>query len=259
MCTFILAWRVFADTPIVVAATRDEQLDRPSLPPKVLDEDPLVVAPQDEVAGGTWIGYNERGVVAAITNRWTDASLAGERSRGLLVREALARDSAVAATAFVEQQVQEYEYAGFNLVVVDHNSAVLLEWDGDLRVTEFDPGIHIVVNVGADNSFEIPTFQDAPSELRLEWRQAAKAQAENVRNARDVLQLEDGEPAGDWLRRAKDILRDHDFGFCVHRNGFGTRSASLIRITTDGDTVYEFAEGAPCESGVEFERVVIPT
>jgi uncharacterized protein with NRDE domain len=71
VCTLVFAWQVFTDAPVVAAANRDELLDRPSASPDVIDESPRVLAPRDEEAGGTWIGYNEHGVFVAITNRWT--------------------------------------------------------------------------------------------------------------------------------------------------------------------------------------------
>jgi len=79
VCTLVVAWQVFDEAPIAVAANRDEAFGRPSDPPAVRGGDPEVVAPRDEEAGGTWIGYNEAGVLAAITNRWTDRDRKGER------------------------------------------------------------------------------------------------------------------------------------------------------------------------------------
>lgn len=241
MCTFLLAWRVFPDTPIVVAANRDERYDRPSTPPTATGTDPTIVAPRDEDAGGTWIGYNEHGVVASVTNRWTDTKLRGERSRGLLVTDVLDDDGAEAAVRTVEHLVADHEYAGFNLVIADSVGAFLLEWDGALTVTRFDPGVHVVVNVGADDRFAIPTTRD----------EAAQQQATNARRARSALQPQPGERAAAWVDRAVDVLRDHEYGFCVHRDGFGTRSSSLITVDDTGTVTYRFADGPPCERTYE--------
>ena len=237
MCTLTLAWRVFVDAPVVVAANRDEGLDRPSEPPGVVEEDPRVVAPRDAEAGGTWIGYNEHGLVVGVTNRWTDADLAGERSRGLLVRDALRESDAESATRLVERAVGDAEYAGFNLVVADANAALLLEWDGRLRVTQLDPGVHVVVNVGADGRFSIPSHRP----------DAAERQAENARKVREALAPEPGETAVAWRDRAGAILGDHQYGVCVHGDGYGTRSSSLVTLGTEGAS-YEFADGPPCET-----------
>ena len=237
MCTLTLAWQVFPDAPVVVAANRDEAVDRPSEPPSVVERDPGVVAPRDAEAGGTWIGYNERGLFVGVTNRWTDADLAGERSRGLLVRDALRQPDAEAAARLVERAVRETEYAGFNLVVADANAAVLLEWDGRLRLTQFDPGVHVVVNVGADGRFSIPKHRP----------EAGEAQAENARRVREALAPDPGETAASWRDRAAAVLADHSFGVCVHEDGYGTRSSSLVTVGREGGT-YRFADGPPCET-----------
>ena len=237
MCTLVLAWQVFADTPVAVAANRDEAVDRPSVAPERIDGDPAIVAPRDEEAGGTWIGYNEHGVLVAITNRWIEADLAGERSRGLLVRDALEHDSAEAAARFVEREIREYEFDGFNLAIADANAAVLLEWDGQLAVQNLSPGVHVVVNVGADGDYVIPSVRP----------EAGEAQAENATAVRTALQPEPGEASDEWLERAADVVSDHDYGVCIHRDGFGTRSSSLITIGEGGPT-YRFAPGPPCET-----------
>jgi uncharacterized protein with NRDE domain len=228
---------VFPDAPVVVAANRDEAVDRPSRPPTKLEADPDVVAPQDAEAGGTWLGYNEHGLFVAITNRWAGDGLVGQRSRGLLVRDALRRESAEDAARLVEDELQERAYEGFNLVVADRNAAILLEWDGLLAVRNFDPGVHVVVNVGADDDFFIP---DARPEV-------GRQQAENARRLRAALQPEPGESSGAWLDRARDAIRDHEFGVCIHGDGFGTRSSSLLSMGDEGVS-YRFADGPPCET-----------
>ncbi|MFB6305046.1 MAG: NRDE family protein, partial [Haloferacaceae archaeon] len=150
MCTLALAWQVFAETPVAVAANRDEATDRPSEPPSRRggDDGAAFVAPRDREAGGTWTGYNEHGLYVGLTNRWV-GGLAGERSRGLLVDDALRRESAEAAARLVESAVERDEYEGFEAVLADERAAFLLEWDGRLTVTRLDPGVHVVVNVGA--------------------------------------------------------------------------------------------------------------
>jgi len=241
VCTLVLAWQVFADTPVVVAANRDELLDRPSEPPAVRDWETRAVAPLDSEAGGTWIGYNEYGVLVAITNRWTDGELGGDRSRGLLVRDALGFESAEDAVRSVERDLDTRSYEGFNLVVADEAAAILLEWDGGRRLCHFEPGVHVVVNTGADGAFTIPDHR----------AEAAQKQADNAEAVRAALQPEPGEGGVAWLDRAAAVIADHEYGVCVHRDGFGTRSSSLIRL--GAECVYEFADGPPCRTS--FERV----
>jgi len=279
VCTLVFAWQVFPDAPVVAAANRDEALDRPSTPPEVIEDSPRIVAPRDEEAGGTWIGYNEAGVFVAITNRWNgrEARLegaprnrergaqrpanreadrreaserasgegrpasrepAGERSRGLLVRDALRQSSAEEATRLVERELDEHAYDGFNLVLADASAALLVEWDGDnRRVRNFEPGVHVVVNVGADGDYAIPETRAA----------AGEAQAENAGKVATALTVEPGETSTGWLDRAADVIADHEYGVCIHRDRFGTRSSSLVEIGQEGSR-YRYADGPPCET-----------
>ncbi|WP_459884334.1 NRDE family protein [Halostagnicola bangensis] len=239
MCTLTLAWQVFDDAPVAVAANRDEALERPSTLPNIYHEEPLVVAPRDTEAGGTWIGYNEHGVFAGITNRWTDADLAGDRSRGLLVGDVLEAESAVEAARTIETVTDKHEYSGFNLTVADAERAYCYTWDGELDRLEFDPGVHVVVNVAVDDAVAIPSVRP----------ELARVQASNARAVREELEVDPGELADEWLERAGDVLGDHEYGVCIHRDGFGTRSSSLIALGET--TTYEFADGPPCRTAYE--------
>jgi len=242
VCTITLAWQTFEDAPVIVAANRDEALDRPSEPPERRAWEQPVVAPKDAEADGTWIGYNEHGVLVAITNRWTEASVDGDRSRGLLVRDTLDHKSAEAAVRYVERDLDNRTYEGFNLLVVDRNSALLVEYDGSRRVSPLGPGVHVIVNVGADGNYEIPAQRN----------EAGIAQAENASRLREALTPEPGESGGEWLDRAGESISDHEYGVCLHGDGFGTRSSSLIRIGGER-TSYWYADGPPCRT--EYELV----
>ncbi|SFF98554.1 Uncharacterized conserved protein, contains NRDE domain [Halopelagius inordinatus] len=240
MCTLTIAWRAFDEAPVVVAANRDEALDRPSEPPGVVSGDPAFVAPRDSEAGGTWIGYNETGLFVGITNRWVPVDGGGERSRGRLVRDALRCASAAAAKSLVEDAVTQAVYDGFNLVVADSEAAYLFEWDGELRTTAFDPGVHVVVNVGADGNFFEPPERPG----------VGRAQAENATAVRSALVSNPEASASEWRERAAAVLGDHEYGVCVHdpEGRFGTVSSSLVTLFADGSAEYEFAPGPPCET-----------
>lgn len=238
MCTLILAFQALADAPVAAAANRDERLDRPSVPPRVtvVGDGPDILAPRDQRAGGTWIGTNEAGLFAAITNRWTDEPLSASRSRGLLVDDVLRATSTDDAARVVEEALRTEDYDGFLLTVADAERAILLEWDGHLSVREFGPGIHVVTNVGADDAVAIPPNRE----------DAGRRQVESARRLRADLDPAPDEGYEPWLDRAGAALGDHDYGVCVHGDGYGTRSASLVAIPPDGTTVHRFADGPPC-------------
>jgi uncharacterized protein with NRDE domain len=223
VCTLAFSWQAYDDAPLLVAANRDEATDRPALPPAVRPDFPDVLMPRDERAGGTWMGVNRDRVFVGVTNRRSDID--GDRSRGLLVRDCLGADSAADALALVERELAVRDYAGFNLVLADRETCVLLEWDGELRRHDFDPGTHVVVNAGFDDGTE-------------------KSRA--VRAA-----FEGADSADAWLDAARDALRDHETGACLHGDGYGTRSSSLVTVRSDGGISYEFADGPPCETSYE--------
>jgi uncharacterized protein with NRDE domain len=240
VCTLTIAWQVFEDAPLVVAANRDERLDRPSEAPARRDWARPVIAPQDQEASGTWIGYNDAGVFAAVTNRWVDDRPDATRSRGLLVRDVLGYERAETAARYVEGELETTSYDGFNLLVADETTAVVIEWDGRPSVRTLSPGVHVVVNVGADGRYRIP-------EDRAE---AGEQQAANADALRTHLQPEPGETAAAWLDRAAALVGDHDYGVCVHGDGYGTRSSSLLVVDSDRRE-FRYANGPPCETDYE--------
>lgn len=242
MCTLTVAWQTFPDYPVVAAANRDESYGRSSEPPGRYE--PGIVAPRDAEAGGTWIGHTDDGLFVGLTNRWVEG-LASERSRGLLVRDCLRAENAEAAARRVERAVETDAYDGFNLLAADSGAAILLEWDGRLAVRTIDPGVHVLGNVGIDGEwYRPPQRPDAGPE-----------RGHAARRLRDHLRPEPGESPLDWLDRAGEALGDHEFGVCVHDDGFGTVSSSLIALRADGTARYDYADGPPCETAYERVRV----
>jgi len=124
MCTLLLLRRAGSRLPLLLAANRDERIDRPWLPPgRHWLEHPGVIAGQDRLAGGSWLGLNDQGVVAAVTNRTgTLGPEAGRKSRGELVLWALRHaDAQTAAEALAS--LSPADYRPFNLVIADAKSA----------------------------------------------------------------------------------------------------------------------------------------
>lgn len=274
MCTLVCAWRALRNAPVALAATRDEALDRPASPPRTRETDPAaadalagpepdrstdaggsplqsgersqqVLAPRDERAGGTWVGVNDRGVVAAIANRPTPPSGPEQQSRGMLVGAALACASSEDAGRTVERALDRGSYAGFTLLLVDAEAALLVGWDGSRTVRTLDPGVHVVTNASGTTVTRrvVPggdgTGVAAPPEPA---RRSADALATAILTR---LRVDPGEGVESWLDRAGVALGDHEIGACLHGEAFGTRSASLVAV---GDRIdYQYTDGPPCE------------
>jgi len=124
MCTVVLLRRPGHDWPLILAANRDENLTRPwKGPARHWPDRPDVIAGMDELAGGTWMGLNDTGVVACMLNRHgTLGPQAGKRSRGELVLEALDHPDANDAAAALSD-ISLKAYRPFNMVIADNRDA----------------------------------------------------------------------------------------------------------------------------------------
>lgn len=183
MCTLILLRRPGAAWPIILGANRDEMVDRPWSPPaRHWPDRQEVVAGRDELAGGSWLGVNDHGVVAGILNRYGSLGPApGQRSRGELVLEALDHaDASAAATALAELETSAYRT--FNLIVADNRDAFWLRHADPsgvlpVEVRRIPPGLAMIAAGDMDED-ETPRLRhyrplfaaaSAPDPARGEW------------------------------------------------------------------------------------------
>jgi uncharacterized protein with NRDE domain len=221
---------------VVVAANRDEYLDRPATPPGLLagGDGMPVVAPRDLRAGGTWLGLNGAGVFAALTNRPTKAPDPSRRSRGLLVLDALAESTAEASAKRLAS-LPSGDYNPFNLVVADRQHAFAIVYDDAPRLTTLRPGAHVIGNADPDDV-------SVPKVARLLERaeRAGRARAEEV------------------LPILGEICRGHDGqgapleDACIHTPVYGTRSSALLHLgDRAGTDRFRFADGPPCRAEYE--------
>jgi hypothetical protein len=263
MCSVVLLRRPGSAWPLLVAANRDEALSRPWQPPgRHWPDRAEVVAGRDELAGGSWLGINDQGVVAAVLNRvGTLGPATGKRSRGELVLDALDYDDAASAAAALAA-LDPDAYPPFNLVVADPvNGYWLRRSEGlpsfafrasDGRLRTIDPAQMPEATPPATGGnierFSIPeglsmiTAHDlddpASPRIRLHRRRFAAAPVP--------------EPAaGDWAgwiaclasrdpeddpRNAMTIVTGRDYG---------TVCSSLIALPADGAPRLWFAPGRP--------------
>jgi len=127
MCTVVILRRPGHPWPLLLAANRDEMKDRPWEPPgRHWPERPGIVAGRDVLAGGSWLGMNDAGVVAAVLNRVGSLGpQAGRRSRGELVLRALEQPDASAAATWVSN-CDPAAYRSFNMTIADRQNAYWL-------------------------------------------------------------------------------------------------------------------------------------
>lgn len=122
MCLIAFAIGASARWPLVIAANRDEFLNRPTLPLARwhTDAGTEVISGRDLRAGGTWLGLTPGGRLAMLTNVREPQSSAGEKSRGELVMRWL--EGRMDAAQFLAQ-TDSTAYGAFNLVLGDFQTA----------------------------------------------------------------------------------------------------------------------------------------
>lgn len=118
MCLIAFALNADPACPLLIAANRDEFMDRPTqaLHRWQMADGSDVLAGRDLRDGGTWLGLSPRGRVAMLTNVRQSVNGPGARTRGELVTRWLQSDTAPEVWA---DALDPAAYAGFNLVVGD--------------------------------------------------------------------------------------------------------------------------------------------
>ena len=248
MCTVVLLRQPNDKWPLLIAANRDEMMGRPWAPPgrHWLDRK-NVVAGIDHLAGGSWMGINDEGVVACVLNRpdslGPDPSL---RSRGEIVLEALDHADAVdAANALIELDGRSYR--SFNLMIADNREAFWLKslgpaGDGNILSAPIPAGISMITALDLND----------PSSPRIQFYkpkfEAAKppnVDAGNWKDWENLLSCTDYGEKGD-VRDGMRIITDI---------GFGTLSSALLALPSDDRVgvkpLWLFSNGPPGEASFE--------
>lgn len=243
MCTVVVLRRPGAPWPLILAANRDEMVERPwDAPARHWPDRAHVVAGIDRLAGGTWLGLNDDGLVAAVLNRPSSLGpAAGFRSRGELPLEALDHACAESAAEALGQ-IDPAAYRTFNMVVADCASAFWLRSNGDgaaparVTVTPLAEGVSMLTAHDLDDARDPRVAHYLPR-----FRAAAPPDPE----------------AADWAAWERLLeSREHAPGagyggaMCIDSGtGFATVSSSLIALPAPGrgavKPIWRFAAGRP--------------
>ena len=241
MCTVILLHRPGHDWPLLLAANRDEMHDRSWLPPdRHWSDRPEVFAGLDRLAGGSWMGLNDHGVVAAILNRRNSLGPApGLRSRGELVLDALDHAEAREAAAALSD-LDARAYRGFNLILADQDDAFWIRSLGPEgpprpRVAAIAPGLSMITAADLNDPADARIARHLPA-----WRAAAVPDPDRDEwtQWQELLASRDGggDPRGAMTFRLE--------------SGFGTVSSALMalpetRRAAGRQARLRFADGHP--------------
>jgi uncharacterized protein with NRDE domain len=226
MCLLAIFFRAVPDAPLVIGANREEYYVRGGEPPQVLPGPIPAIAGVDPQAGGTWLGVNARGVVAAVTNRPVKQPPREPRSRGLLTRELLGSATAKEAVDLAVKELSTNRYAGCNIFCGDQERAVVIaaaEW---LRVIPLPPGLHVLANR------DINDGSDPRVLYAIDWLgQRDYPDAKNCVQALETLCSQSGGEHPRMVRRGANK---------------GTVSSTILAIREPlQDSIYRHAQGPP--------------
>jgi len=149
-----ILYRVARNTPVLLAANREEDVERPTQFPKIQSGSPRVVCGIDKQAGGTWLGVNQFGLLVTVTNRARVRPPAEPRSRGLLCRELLNSRTARDAMGVAVKELATGRYAGANYLCADGKYAAVIYGGGRVEVAEIQPGLHTLGSGNRDDPLD---------------------------------------------------------------------------------------------------------
>lgn len=251
MCLLIVLFQVVPDAPLIVAANRDERLDRPAVAITVLRQHgPRILGGRDELAGGTWLAVNEHGLVAGLTNKPSaDGRDPAKRSRGELPLTFAGHSSAAEAVPKVSADLDPARYNPCWMLVGDRQSlfAIAIAGGSQPEVEQLGPGLHILENaplrpLSAKAAFVRELLSDEQAAQSGHGAAGTIAALEAVlrSNQPAVPQRRVDETGRTW---PPEISAP-----CVHTPDYGTRSAMTVVIPGSGRPVVRVADGPPCEN-----------
>lgn len=254
MCLIALALERHPRFRLVLAANRDEYLDRPAAP---LDwwssgDGTRILSGRDLRAGGTWLGLSPGGRVAMLTNiRRPGAQQAGAPSRGCIVPQWLAGADAAAFCA----TLGEAGHNPFNLIAGDLQRGDLFWVGSDQPVPQaLAPGFHGLSNAALDTPWpklqrlkaalrKAVTRHDEPEALAAELFEAL---ADRHRpDDRDLPHT--GVPL-EWERRLAPVF--------IVAPGYGTRCSTVLLHEHGGRTLLIERSHLPQDGTMERRAVL---
>jgi hypothetical protein len=239
MCTLIVLYRLLCDYPIVALHNRYLGKDTVEESPRRLGG---VVCPIDVASGGTWIGFNEEGLLLAITNQETQTLEKPGRSRGLLALDIL-RDCATADEArdvLFDPETRK-PYRTGNFAVLDAESGHHVVWDTATHHYEINPGL-----------FAVGTVTVVPG---ITWSDHSRRIHESSeRRVARAHQLLDGYKPANIDEAVETMMRvsaDHAYGrtessICWHHPEFKQTSSTIMAPGLKPKVLY--CPGNHCES-----------
>ena len=233
MCLLLLNYNNLPEYSLVLAANRDEFFERPTTAASFWDDFPSILAGRDLHKGGTWMGVNKGGRIAAVTNyREPPLNKPDTLSRGALVRDYL--DGNENAETYMQKvMTQHHLYDEFNLLVGDKQSLFFYSSVED-NYQKLEPGLYGISNGSLDSSW--PKVEKGKAALKTIIQGDEKLEPEKLFGLlSDKTIAPDSElPATgvslEWERELSPLF--------VNFKDYGTRSSTVLLIDKQGGACF---------------------
>jgi len=233
MCIILVAHHAHREYPLVIAANRDESYARPAAAAARWPDHPDTFAGRDLELGGTWLGLNRNGRIAAVTNyREGRRAPRAPRSRGLLVSEYLVGTDP--APAYLERvRATADQYNGFILIA---GSVKALYWYSNRGPLpqRIAPGIHGLSNHLLDTPW--PKIRRSREVIQaLLYAPEAELEAGLFALLGDRSPAADGElpDTGVGIERERELSPVFIAG-----ERYGTRASTVILVHRNGEVLF---------------------
>ncbi len=225
MCLIIAAWKSHPKFPLIVAANRDEFFQRQSIAAHFWKDSPTVLGGRDMEKGGTWLGVNRQGHLAAVTNFRGGELPAQGRSRGELVARYLL--SGESCARFLTRLDPERSlYNPFNLLAYDGDTLAFTA-DDHAGHELLSPGIHVIGNSRLDTDERKVQVARAEMAKCLHTKPTPERLIALLANRDATL------TAGSDRERALSA-----FFVDLGEHGYGTRATTIVLIDALGNVTF---------------------
>jgi len=228
MCLLAIQYQLVPEAPVLIALNREEYYDRKTQAPAIQSGKPRVLGGIDLVAGGTWLGVNQHGLLIAVCNRRKTFPPQAPLSRGVLCRELLKSSSAHEAAHVAYDELAAGQYDGVNYVCADAQSGHVVHGGDQLEIVDLHEGLSIVSNQNVNDARD----ERVQMAHRLLTLQQLDSPVKFLAVASKVFARSPSPPG-----RPSIILRGKDKG---------TVSSTLVSLgAKPRDAIYQYAPGPP--------------
>ncbi|MEN8120253.1 MAG: NRDE family protein [Bacteroidota bacterium] len=250
MCLILFSYKSHPFYKLILASNRDEFYKRPTAPLSKW-ANTNILAGQDKLNNGTWLGITTSGKISAITN-YRDMSniIDNAPSRGLLVSNFLDNDKS--PLNYLEKMSKSAsDYNGYNLIVGDKTGMYYFS-NIKNKIEKLEPGMH-----GLSNSF-----------LNTPWPKVKNGKKEFERiigQEKEISIDEIFELLSDTTQPPNDELPDTGVGIewekalapiFIKTEVYGTRASSIITIDNNDQITFIERSFIKKDSG-EFETKTV--